>query len=99
MKHLRRVQALSGPGFVEEDTPFVWLTVANKKELLQLCAVLQTFEVSWTAYHDPDFKGYDPSAVACLLEEQQRFILSEWPLWRPEHEKRGIFRRRVKVRQ
>lgn len=57
----------------EEDHPFVWLTVANKMELSQLCSILKAFDVNFSVFHDPDYPGYDPSAIAFLLEEGQRF--------------------------
>lgn len=66
----------------DEHPPFVWLTAENKMELLHLCAILDTFNVTIEVWHDPDYEGYDPSAIACMLKKDERYLLSELPLWK-----------------
>lgn len=66
-----------------EHPAFVWLTVENKWELLQLSAVLRVNGIRIAEFHDPDYPGYDPSAIACLIPEKHRFLLSCFPLWNP----------------
>lgn len=66
----------------DEHPPFVWLTVENKMELLQLCSILHAFDITVGVWHDPDYDGYDPSAISCMLQEDERYLLSELPLWK-----------------
>lgn len=70
------------PGSLEGEHPtFIWLTAANKTELLYIYAVLVSHNVSVTEFTDPDYDGFDPSAISCLLSQEQRYILSILPLW------------------
>lgn len=83
--HAQLSFAKSAPHLVPDEHPsFVWLTVENKADLLQLCAVLDSFNVTISVFHDYDYKGYDPSAIACMLSEDERFLLSHLPLWKCE---------------
>lgn len=66
-----------------EHPAFVWLTAENKWELLQLSTVLKVNNIAVAEFHDPDYSGYDPSAIAYLLREDQRYLLSCFPLWNP----------------
>lgn len=66
---------------VDENTVFVWLTVEGKTQLFDVISRLSVNEVDVSVYIDPDYKDYDPSAIACLLTEHQRFLLSDLPLW------------------
>jgi hypothetical protein len=65
-----------------EHPPFVWLTVEDKWELLQLATVIRSHGINVQEFHDPDYKGYDPSAIACLVNEEKRYLLSHLPLWK-----------------
>jgi hypothetical protein len=67
----------------QDHPPFVWLSAENKWELLQLSCVLRSYGLSVVEFHDPDYKGFDPSALACLVDEDHRYLLSEFPLWVP----------------
>jgi hypothetical protein len=70
-------------GVPEGEHPnFVWLTVEGKRELLNLASVLGSFGVKVGMFIDPDYPGYDPSALACILTNEQRFLLSDLPLWK-----------------
>jgi len=66
-----------------EHPTFVWLTVENRRELLTLHSVLKSFSVVVVPWSDPDYEGYEMSAISCLLTEEQRFLLSDLPLWTP----------------
>lgn len=82
------------PGTVasEEHPAFVWLTVEDKRELFTLHAILQLHGVRVVEFHDPDYEGYDPSAIACLLNQDQRYLLSEYPLWKcSPYRKKGFW--------
>lgn len=80
--HAQLSFAKSAPHLVpDEHPPFVWLTVENKAELLQVCSVLDSFNITISVFHDPDYEGYDPSAIACVLREDERFLLSHLRLW------------------
>jgi hypothetical protein len=74
----------SGGLLPEEHPSFVWLTVEDKWELLQLATVLSSHDIDVQEFHDLDYKGYDPSAIACLVEEKKRYLLSHLPLWKCE---------------
>ena len=82
-------------GFLPEEHPsFVWLTVEDKWELLQLATMLRSHYINVQEFHDPDYKGYDPSAIACLVEREKRYLLSHLPLWKcGEPLKEGWFAR------
>jgi hypothetical protein len=67
---------------VPEGVIFVWLTVEDKTELFNLISRLSVNDVDTSVYVDPDYEGYNPSALACLLTEHQRFLLSDLPLWK-----------------
>lgn len=69
-------------GTPEEHPTFIWLTVANKMDLLLLGTMLEFRGIQVCEFHDPDFDGYDPSAIACMLTEEQRSLLSDLSLWR-----------------
>ena len=77
-----------------EHPSFVWLTVEDKWELLQLATVLSSHDIDVQEFQDPDYKGYDPSAIACLVEGDKRYLLSDFPLWKcREPRKEGWFAR------
>lgn len=79
--HAQLSFAKKAPELIPEGhPPFVWLTAENKMELLQLCAILNTFSITFEVRHDPDYEGYDPSAVACMLKEEERYLLSDLKL-------------------
>lgn len=78
----------------EEHPPFVWLTAKDRWELLQISAVLESHGITVVEFHDPDYPGYDPSAIACLLREENRYLLSEFPLWRTS--KQGTLSRLIR---
>ena len=42
-------------------------------------------------FSDPDFEGYEISAISCLLEERQRHLLSDLELWNCYPKKRKGF--------
>jgi hypothetical protein len=53
--------------------------------------MLESKGIAVCEFHDPDFKGYNPSAISCLLDEEQRDLLSDLPLWKCSPPKnRGI---------
>lgn len=60
----------------EEHPPFVWLSVFNQIDLLVLKSMLRSENVTVAEFHDPDYQGYNPSAIACLLPEEKRYLLS-----------------------
>lgn len=81
------------PDSLSRDHPnFVWLTVENKKELLHLSSMMIAHGVAVTEFTDPDYYGFDPSSIACLLEDSQRYLLSYLPLWNPAPKKSHIAR-------
>lgn len=65
-----------------EHPPFVWLTVEDKWELLELASVIRSHGINVQEFHDPDYKDYDPGAIACLVDEEKRYLLSHLPLWK-----------------
>ena len=67
-----------------EHPSFVWLTVEDKWGLLQLATVLLAHDIELVEFHDPDYKGYDPSAIACMVPHESRYLLSHLPLWKCE---------------
>ena len=69
-------------GHTENHPTFIWLTVQSKLDLLLLQTMLESKGIKVCEFHDPDFKGYDPSAISCLLDEEQRNLLSDLPLWK-----------------
>lgn len=69
-------------GQTKEHPTFIWLTVKNKLDLLLLQTMLESKGVEVCEFHDPDFTGYDPSAISCLLTEEQRGLLSDLQLWK-----------------
>lgn len=68
---------------------FVWLTVENRRELMQLAATLESFEVFVVAWSDDDYPGYEVSAIACALPHEHKFLLQDLPLWKCKE--KGIF--------
>lgn len=66
---------------VNEHPTFVWLTVEDKRELLSVHLILVAHGVKVVEFTDPDYEGFNPSAIACLLSEEQRYLLSPLPLW------------------
>jgi hypothetical protein len=68
---------------------FVWLTVKNRRELMQLAATLRSFEISVVGWSDCDYPGYELSAIACALPYEHKFLLQDLPLW--VCKERGIF--------
>jgi hypothetical protein len=64
-----------------EHPNFVWLTVENKKELIYLYSILSSRGIQVVEFIDPDYRGFDPSAIACILTQEQRYLLSFLPLW------------------
>lgn len=75
-------------GHTENHPTFIWLTVQSKLDLLLLQTMLESKGIKVCEFHDPDFKGYDPSAISCLLNEEQRSLLSDLPLWKCSPPKR-----------
>lgn len=72
-------------GKSEDPHPtFVWFTVENKWELMVLKSVLKSNDLRVSEFHDPDYPGYDPSAIACLVSDEKRHLFSHLPLWREE---------------
>ena len=76
-----------------EHPSFVWLTVQERWHLMDLLLSLEYHSVPVVKFYDPDYKGYDPSAIACLVNEEKRYLLSHLPLWKCEapRKKSGIF--------
>lgn len=75
---------------------FVWLTVGTKRDLLNLAGMLCSFGVDTCLFQDPDYPGYDPSAIACFLQAEQRYYLSDLPLWKCAPPRRPGLLSRVK---
>lgn len=75
-----------------EHPNFVWLTVESKKELLHLYSMLTAHGVAVAEFTDPDYYGFDPSSIACFLEDHQRYLLSYLPLWNPAPKKNRLVR-------
>lgn len=73
-----------------EHPNFVWLTVENKKELLYLYSILSAHNVRTVEFTDPDYYGFDPSAISCFLDDSQRYLLSFLPLWNSPKNKNFI---------
>jgi hypothetical protein len=69
-------------GHTGDHPTYIWLTVANKLDLLLLQTMLESKGIYVCEFHDLDFNGYDPSAISCLLKENQRYLLSDLPLWK-----------------
>ncbi len=68
--------------FWEEEHPtFVWLTAKNKQDLLSIHSILKAHGIDVVEFTDPDYEGFNPSAISCLLSEEERYILSFLPLW------------------
>lgn len=65
-----------------DHPPFVWLEVGSQMELLLIAAMLKSAEVKVVQFHDPDYLGYNPSAIACVLPEEKRYLLAGLPLWK-----------------
>lgn len=74
-----------------EHPTFVWLTVESKWHLLNLVSMLDYNSVKAVKFYDPDYAGYDPSAIACLVPEEKRYLLSNLPLWKCEAPRRKWF--------
>lgn len=72
---------------------FIWLTVSDKTDLLLLQTMLECKGIKVCSFTDPDYPGYDPSAISCLLKEDQRHLLSDLELWKCQEVKEGIFRK------
>lgn len=64
-----------------EDPTTIWLTAEDRHGLLSLLPILQYFNIDVIVFSDPDFEGYDASAIACLVKEEHRFLFSHLPLW------------------
>jgi len=62
-------------------TPFVWLTVEDKEELIHLIKFLETSRIPVASFTDPDYNGYDPSAISFMVFEKERYLISDLPLW------------------
>lgn len=75
-----------------EHPNFVWLTVENKKELLYLFSILTAHKVRVVEFKDPDYYEFDPSSIACFLDDNQRYLLSFLPLWNPSPKKNYLVR-------
>lgn len=79
----------------EEHPPFVWLQVQSQIDLLLVASMLKSFGVSVVEFHDPDYRGYNPSAIACVLPEEKRYLLADLPLWKSQSakaEKKGFLK-------
>lgn len=74
-----------------EHPTFVWLTVENRRELMQLAATLKSFGVFVVAWSDEDYAGYEVSAISCALTNENKFLLRDLPLW--QCDRKGIFSR------
>jgi len=68
-------------GSLREHPTFVWLTVSSKIELLIIQTLLEGKGIKVCAFTDPDYEGYQTSAISCLLSEDQRHLLSDLKLW------------------
>lgn len=87
-------------GSLLKHPTFIWLTVADKTDLLLLQTVLEYKGIRVCSFTDPDYPGYDPSAISCLLREDQRYLLSDLKLWRCQDYKEGIWHKvKRKVKQ
>ena len=71
-------------GPLDPDVNFVWITVEDRAELLHLYSMLKAHGVHVEEFFDPDYRGYNPSAIACLVPPEKRFLLSHLPLWKCE---------------
>lgn len=88
---VRQIQSI----LLADHPPFVWLEVGSQIDLLLVAAMLKTAEVKVVQFHDPDYPGYNPSAIACVLPEEKRYLLSSLPLWKcqsPPTRKRGVLK-------
>ena len=65
-----------------EHPSFVWLTVEGRWHLIDLLLSLEYHSIPVVKFYDPDYEGYDPSAIACLVEGGKRYLLSHLPLWK-----------------
>lgn len=78
-------------GSLREHPTFIWVTVENKTDLLLLQTMLEGNGIKVCTFSDPDFEGYEISAISCLLEERQRHLLSDLELWNCYPKKRKGF--------
>jgi hypothetical protein len=60
---------------------------------MDLLLSLEYHSITVVKFYDPDYEGYDPSAIACMVNEEKRYLLSHLPLWKCEapRKKSGIF--------
>lgn len=67
--------------FIEDHPPFVWLSVIDQIDLLMVKTILVSHGIDVAEFHDKDYKDYNPSAIAFVLPEEKRYLVSKLPLW------------------
>lgn len=66
----------------EQDHPsFIHLTIRDKAQLEQLRHELNSSGIETSEFHEP-YQDWGLTAIACLLTESQRHLLSHLSLWR-----------------
>lgn len=65
-----------------EHPTFIFLTAADTKELVSVYCNLKACGIKVQSFSDPDFDWGNFTAVAALVPEDQRFLLSGYPLWK-----------------
>lgn len=85
-------------GLPEDHPATIWLTAENRAALLAFIPVLKFFNLNVSEFSDPDYEGYEISAISCFVPEELRFLFSHFPLWncysgKFEKEKRSLLRK------
>ena len=60
---------------------YVHLSVPDKEHLIKLETKLQNLGIECSEFHEP-YKDWGLTAIAVLLTESERHLLSNLPLWR-----------------
>lgn len=65
----------------DQHPSYITLTVRDKAELEALCDRLKNAGIKTSDFHEP-YKNWGLTAIACILNEDTRYLLQGLPLWR-----------------
>ena len=64
---------------------YIKLTIRNKDELVEFQEYLKSLGIK-TSYFNEPYKNWGLTAIACCLSEEQRHLVKNLPLWKPQKE-------------